>query len=423
VKHSTILRPAAACAAAVVLAACASSSSSSSSSGSGNTSGGPVTYGVLSCFTGRLASLGQAMLQGSQVAEAEINAAGGVLGRKVSLVTGDTSCDVADGVTATNQMLTKNVSGVIGPETQEINGVEPILDANHIVDEFQGGDTARDHQTDPYFFRDSPSDSQLGVAMSLYGHQQGYTKAVMLFYSDPAAQTFLKPVSQTFTKLGGTILKTIIVTPDQTSYLSQVREAIAAHPQVIFTQEDPPTAAVLFREFGQLGGGSIPWIGTDVTSGSDFLKAITYPVAHNVLTSIYGTSVTGTANSAFIGLFNQLFPSQKAAGPLANANYAYDAVISLALADDYAKTTNGTTVAHDMTKVTNPPGTACYTYASCLALLKAGTKINYEGASGDLDYNQYNNTFGPYGAFKATASGLEQQVTVMSAPALAAATP
>jgi len=422
VKHSTIIRSAATCAAAVVLAACASSGSSGSSGGS-STSGGPITYGVLSCFTGRLASLGQAMLQGSQVAVSEINSAGGVLGRKLQLTTGDTGCDVADGVTATNQMLTKNVSGVIGPETQEINGIEPILDANHIVDEFQGGDTARDHQSDPYFFRDSPSDSQLGVAMALYGHQQNYTKAVMLFYSDPAAQTFLKPVSDTFTKLGGTILKTIIVTPGQSSYLSQVREAIAAHPQVIFTQEDPPTAAVLFREFAQLGGGSIPWIGTDVTSGSDFLKAITYPVAHNVLTSVYGTSVTGAANTAFINLFNQTFPNQKAAGPLANANYAYDAVISLALADDYAKTTNGTTIAHDMTKVTNPPGTACYTYASCLALLKAGTKINYEGASGDLDYNQYNNTFGPYGAFKASTSGLEQQVTVMSAQALAAATP
>ena len=421
-KHSTIIRSAATCAAAVVLAACASSGSSGSSGG-GSTSGGPITYGVLSCFTGRLASLGQAMLQGSQVAVSEINSAGGVLGRKLQLTTGDTGCDVADGVTATNQMLTKNVSGVIGPETQEINGIEPILDANHIVDEFQGGDTARDHQSDPYFFRDSPSDSQLGVAMALYGHQQNYTKAVMLFYSDPAAQTFLKPVSDTFTKLGGTILKTIIVTPDQSSYLSQVREAIAAHPQVIFTQEDPPTAAVLFREFAQLGGGSIPWIGTDVTSGSDFLKAITYPVAHNVLTSVYGTSVTGAANTAFINLFNQTFPNQKAAGPLANANYAYDAVISLALADDYAKTTNGTTIAHDMTKVTNPPGTACYTYASCLALLKAGTKINYEGASGDLDYNPYNNTFGPYGAFKATAAGLEQQATVMSAQALAAATP
>jgi ABC-type branched-subunit amino acid transport system substrate-binding protein len=415
-KRLTISRTAGACAAAALLAACASSGGSSNSSG-------PVNYGVLSCFTGRLASLGQAMLQGAKVAQSEINSAGGVLGRKVQLVTGDTSCDVADGVTAVNQMLTKSISGVIGPETQEINGVEPILRANHIVDEFQGGDTARDHQTDPYFFRDSPSDSQLGVAMALYAHQQGYRRAVMLFYSDPAAQTFLKPVSTTFTKLGGTILKTIIVTPDQTTYLSQVRQAISAHPQVIFTQEDPPTAAVLFRQFKQLGGQSIPWIGTDVTSGSDYLKAIGYQTAHAHLISVFGTSISGAATSAFLSIFNKLFPSQKSVGPLANANYAYDAVISLALADVYAKTTKGTTVARDMTKVTNPPGTACFTYASCLKLLKAGTKINYEGASGSLDYNQYNNTFGPYGAFQATTSGVEKLIAVMSASALAAATP
>jgi len=404
----------------MLLAACASSSTGS---GTSNTASGPVTYGVLSCFTGRLASLGQAMIQGSKVAQSEINTAGGVLGQKVQLVTGDTGCDVADGITAVNQMLTKNPSGVIGPETQEINGVEPILDANHVVDEFQGGDTARDHQTDPFFFRDSPSDSQLGVAMALYAHNKGYKRAVMLFYSDPAAQTFLKPVSQTFTKLGGTILKTIIVTPDQTSYLSQVRAAIAVHPQVIFTQEDPPTAAVLFREFRQLGGQSIPWVGTDVTSGSDYLKAIGYATAHSVLTSVFGTSVTGTANSAFLSLFNQLYPSQKSVGPLANANYAYDAVISLALAEDYAKTLNGTTVAHDMTKVTNSPGTPCYTYSTCLKLIKEGKKINYNGASGDLNYNKYNNTFGPYGAFQSSLTGVEQQVYVMTAPQLAAVTP
>jgi ABC-type branched-subunit amino acid transport system substrate-binding protein len=291
------------------------------------------------------------------------------------------------------------------------------------VDEFQGGDTARDHQTDPFFFRDSPSDSQLGVAMALYAHNHGYQKAVMLFYSDPAAQTFLSPVSKTFTKLGGTILSTVIVTPDQTSYVSQVRQVIAAHPQVIFTQEDPPTAAVLFREFAQLGGASIPWVGTDVTSGSDYLKAIGLTTAHAHLTSVYGTSVTGQAATAFTNLFNKLYPSQQTAGPLANANYAYDAVISLALADDYAKTTDGTTVAHDMRAVTNSPGTMCYTYASCYALLKAGKKINYEGASGDLDYNQFNNTFGPYGAFVASATGTENQASVMTAQALAAATP
>jgi ABC-type branched-subunit amino acid transport system substrate-binding protein len=414
-----ISKTAGACAAGLLLAACASSSSSTGGGGAS----GPVTYGVLSCFTGRLASLGQAMIQGAKVAQSEINTAGGVLGKKITLVTGDTGCDVADGVTAANQMLTKHISGVIGPETQEINGVEPILDANKIVDEFQGGDTARDHQTDPLFFRDSPSDSQLGVAMALYAHLHHYTRAVMLFYSDPAAQTFLKPVSTTFTKLGGTILKTVIVPPDQTSYLSQVRSVIATHPQVIFTQEDPPTAAVLFREFKQLGGQNIPWIGTDVTSGSDYLKAIGYATAHAHLISVFGTSIGGTANSAFLGLFGKLYPSQKAAGPLANANYAYDAVISLALADSYAKTTAGMTVAHAMTKVTNPPGTQCYTYATCLRLVKAGTKINYQGASGNLDYNKFNNTFGPYGAFQSTPAGVEKLVYVMSPSALAAATP
>src|SRR5258707_5566402 len=326
-KRLTTSRTVRACAAAGLLAACASSGSSSNSSG-------PVNYGVLSCFTGRLASLGQAMLEGWKVAQSEINAAGGVLGRKVQLVTGDTSCDVADGVNAVNQMLTKSVSGVIGPETQEINGVEPILDNNHIVDEFQGGDTARDHQTDPYFFRDSPSDSQLGVAMALYAHTKGYKRAVMLFYSDPAAQTFLKPVSTTFTKLAGTILKTIIVTPDQTSYLSQVREAIAAHPQGIFTQDDPPTAAVLFREFKPLGGQSIPWAGTYVTTGSGYPKALGYPTARAHLTSVFGTSVTGAASGAFLRLFNQIYPRQQTVGPLANANYAYDPVISLALAEE-----------------------------------------------------------------------------------------
>ena len=109
--------------------------------------------------------------------------------------------------------------------------------------------------------------------------------------------------------------------------------------------------------------------------------------------------------------------------PLANANYAYDAVITLALAQDAAKTSDGTKVAATMKKVTNPPGTACYTYATCKQLLSAGKKINYEGASGSLDYNQYNNVFGPYGAFQVDLKGNEHQVALLSAAALGKATP
>ena len=405
--------------AVVVLAGCGSSSSNSAAAGGGGGSG-PGNYGVLSCFSGRLASLGQAMLQGSQVAKKAIDAAGGVMGHKVSLSQEDTQCDLADAVPATQKLLSSNVTGVIGPETQEIAAVEPILKNSKIVDEFQGGGTSYDHQTDPFVFRDSPSDSQLGVAMALYAYQHGYRRAAMLFYTDIAAQTLIKPIITTFQKLGGTILTTVNVAPGQTSYVPEVQKVLATKPDVIFTQTDAPTAAVLYRDLKQTNNLAIPLVGTDVTGASEYLKAVTFPVANAHLTSVYGTSVSGKADVEFTHQFNAMFPGQQ---PLANANYAYDAVISLALAQEAAKSSDGTKVAAAMKKVTNPPGTACFAFATCKKLVDAGTKINYEGASGSLDYNQYNNVFGPYGSWRVDLKGNEQQVQLLSAAALAKATP
>jgi ABC-type branched-subunit amino acid transport system substrate-binding protein len=343
-----------------------------------------------------------------------------VMGHKVSLTQEDTQCDLADAVPATQQLLSKGVSGVIGPETQEIAAVEPILKNTKIVDEFQGGGTSYDHQTDPFVFRDSPSDSQLGVAMALYAHQHGYRRAAMLFYTDIAAQTLIKPIITTFQKLGGTVSTTVNVAPGQTSYVPEIQKVLATKPDVIFTQTDAPTAAVLYRDLKQTNNLAIPLVGTDVTGASEYLKAVTFPVANAHLVSVYGTSVSGKASEEFTKQFNASFPGQQ---PLANANYAYDAVVSLALAQEAAKSSDGTKVAAAMKKVTNPPGTACFAFATCKKLLAAGTKINYEGASGSLDYNQYHNVFGPYGAWRVDLKGNEQQVHLLSAAALAKATP
>ena len=407
-----------ACSLALVLVLAACGGSTTTTSGGG----GPVTMGVLSCFTGTLASLGQAMLQGAQVAQKAINDAGGILGRQLNLAHADTQCDEADSVPALRQLLaTQNVVGIIGPETQEISADAPIITAAKIPDEFQGGSTLFDHNTNTYLWRDSPSDSQLGVAMALYAHKKGYQKAALLFYSDIAAQTFAAPITATWQKLGHQIVSNVTVAPDQTSYRTQVQQIINTHPDVIFTQTDAATAAVLFQNFKELNNLAIPFVGTDVTGVDEYLKAVTYAAANAHLTSVYGTSVTGQAADAF----NQVFAAQfgSTAQPLANANYAYDAVISLALAVDKANSTSGTAINAQVNQVTNSPGTQCYTYKDCLALLKAGTKINYEGASGDLNYNQYNNVFGPYGAFQVNLSGQEQQVMLLSAADLAAASP
>ena len=401
-----------------VLAACGGGGTTSNGGGSS----GPVTMGVLSCFTGTLASLGQAMLQGAQVAQKAINDAGGILGRQLNIAHADTQCDEADSVPALRQLLaTQDLVGIIGPETQEINADAPIITAAKIPDEFQGGSTLFDHNTNTWLWRDSPSDSQLGVAMALYAHKKGYQNAALLFYSDIAAQTFAAPITATWQKLGHKIVSNVTVAPDQTSYRTQVQQIINTHPDVIFTQTDAATAAVLFQNFKELDNLAIPFVGTDVTGVDEYLKAVTYPVAHAHLTSVYGTSVTGQATDAFNSVFAAQFGST--AQPLANANYAYDAVISLALAVDKAGSTSGTAINAVLGSMSSPPGTQCYTYKDCLSLVKAGTKINYDGASGDLNYNQYHNVFGPYGAFQVNLSGQEQQVMLLSAADLAAATP
>lgn len=410
---------------ALLLAACGSSTSSG---GSGSTtiktnSAGHVGYGVLSCFTGTLASLGQAMLQGSQVAQKVINDAGGVLGKQLDLTHADTQCDEADAVPAVRKLLaTDNVTGIIGPETQEIAAVSPIVSAAKVPTEFQGGSTDFDKNSNKYLWRDSPSDSQLGVAMAVYGQKKGFKKAALLFYSDIAAQTFAKPITATWQKLGNTIVSNVTVAPDQTSYRTQVQSIIDSKPDVIFTQTDAATAAVIFQNFKELNNLAIPIVGTDITGGDDYLKAITYPVAHDHLISVYGTNATGAAADNFA----KAFAAQNGASaqPLANANYGYDAVISLALAMDKAGTTDGPAVINAMKQVTNPPGSACDTYADCLRGIKAGTKIKVDGASGDLVYNDFNNVFGPYGAFQADAgTGAEAQLQLLSASDLAAATP
>jgi ABC-type branched-subunit amino acid transport system substrate-binding protein len=399
-----------------------SSASSGGGGGITTTSGNQVGLGVLSCFTGTLASLGEAMLQGSQVGMKAINDGGGVLGHKVTLFHADTQCDEADSVPALRQLLAAdNVVGIIGPETQEIAADAPILTQAKMPDEFQGGSTLFDHNTNQYLWRDSPSDSQLGVAMALYAKRAGYKNAALLFYSDIAAQTFIQPITATWKKLGGQIVSNVTVAPDQTSYRSQVQQVISTHPDVIFTQTDAATAAVLYQNFQELDNLAIPFVGTDVTGGDEYLKAVTYPVAHDHLISVYGTNATGQGADTFTKLFTAQFGSSTQ--PLANANYAYDAVVSLALAIDKAGTTSGPSVIKAMTQVTNPPGTQCYGYSDCYSALKAGKKINFEGASGDLNYNKHNNVFGPYGAFRVDASGTEQQVGLLSAPDLAKATP
>jgi len=265
-----------------------------------------------------------------------------------------------------------------------------------------------------YVWRSSPSDNLLGVAMAYYANSKGYTKAALVFGSNESAQTLKAPVVDAFKRHGGTIVADISLVPDQSSYRSEIEQLYAANPQVVFTQVDAQTGATLFSEIKELKGLALPFIGTDVTASSDFIKAITPAVAQKVLTSLQGTSTGGPATSEF----TQLYQAKFNATPVELADYGYDGMNVLALAVDAAGSLNGDAVSAKMKTVADPPGTTVYDYKTGSTDMKAGTKINYDGASGPMDFNDHNNVTGGFDAVVSDASGNIKTVLTVTAQQL-----
>ncbi|MDQ2828321.1 MAG: ABC transporter substrate-binding protein [Chloroflexota bacterium] len=379
-----------------------------------------INIAVIGPLTGSYAALGTAQLEGGRAAEAAINAAGGILGRPLNLVSADTVGDPADAVPALNKVL--NIDHVValnGPQNVDLFGLIPIIDRDHIPTMDQGGSAILDHNKDKYIWRPSPSDSQEGVAMALYALSKGYKTAALMFSTEESAQTLKLPVMREFVKKGGHIVADVNISPDQSSYRSEALRVVNAHPQVIFSQVESKTAGPLFASFQELNNLAIPFIGSDLTAGSDVLQAVTPAVAHRSLTSVEGSNALGGGGATFLQYYARLYKHQ----PLSGANYGYDATIALALAIDKAHSTNGDAIVAALPQVSNPPGTAVTTYAAGLQALKAGKKINYEGAGGPMDFDKYHNVYGPFQAVQATADGKSfRVVATISAAALKAAT-
>ncbi|HYH21040.1 MAG TPA: branched-chain amino acid ABC transporter substrate-binding protein [Azospirillum sp.] len=74
----------------------------------------PITVGLAGPLTGSSAAIGAQMLNGTRQAVADINAAGGLLGRPLELRTEDDVCDPGQAVAVANRLAAANVAVVIG---------------------------------------------------------------------------------------------------------------------------------------------------------------------------------------------------------------------------------------------------------------------------------------------------------------------
>lgn len=353
----------------------------------------PIVIGGMFPFTGSKSLLSNWGTHGVKVGIYEVNHGGGVLGHKLVSSYVDDAADSVDALPAFRKLMLSHPTVVIGPFSPTIEAVINQFKPNDVADFMVGGLTTLDNMNYPFVFRTSSSDSNEAIAMAYYAISKGLKTASLIFDNSDNSQGFVAPLEAAFKALGGTIQQNITLVPGQSSYSTELTQAFAGNPQVIFDSMDSQTAATLFSDGQQLGYMNVPWIGDDLQSAPQGAYAKAFgPTAPTELTAALPASPS-TADNAYNHFLADYQSVWRTTSILPTTFNEYDSIVISALAMTYAKSTNPKVWVKDVTKVSNPPGVVCGTYKSCLALLKKHKKINYNGAAGNDDFNKYHNVF------------------------------
>ena len=388
-----------------------------------------LTVAAFNPFTGQDAPFGPEALAGCQAAAAAINAAGGVLTRKVSCTGVDTHGDPADGVSSGAEMLatTPNMLGVLGPSSDEGDESAPLLNAARVPMFADTGASSFDHNKMPYFWRMVAADDVRSYAMALYAHRKGYLRAAAVFGSDVGSQAGVPALLRGYKELGGQMVLNQKLTLGQSSYQREVQQLIAARPQVIFTETSAQTNATYLAELQQQGH-LIPVIGTDVTIQPQWFTAMAGSIGKPAVSQYFvAEQPYAPPSGAGWQVFHKNLlasatvpkPAQWSADSYTMTDY--DSVVVMALAATAVNSTNPAVWNAAIPAVTTPSRVAVtvHTYADGVAALKAHKKIDYVGAAGVIDFNKWHNSSGGFEIGAYQQNGDLSPVSLITAAQLA----
>jgi len=262
--------------------------------------------------------------------------------------------------------------------------------------------------------------------MAVYAYRKGYRRGAAVFGNDLSSQGNVPNLLSAFKKLGGQIVLNQQLALDQSSYRSEVEAAIAAKPDVIFTEADPQTDAAVLSQLQQLGK-LIPVVGTQPTVQPPWATAVSGAIGADNLAQIFAGAqpyapASGPAydaeNTELLASASDIDnPSQWSGDPYTETDY--DAVIMMALAMLEAKTPDPTFYNQYISQVVAPGGTEVHSYAEGMAAIAAGKKITYVGAGGAISLDKYHNSSGAFEIVGYAADGSNPQLSVVSAADIA----
>jgi branched-chain amino acid transport system substrate-binding protein len=377
--------------AGLVLTACGGDDDASTEtpSDSGTTSAaagkgdGTLKIGTLLPQTGSLAVLGPPEFAGVDLAIKDINDAGGVNGTQVEKVdsdSGDTSTDTAS--QSTDRLLSNNVDAIIGAASSSVSlsvidkivgsGVVQVSPAN-TSDEF----TTYDDKG--LYFRTAPPDVLQGRVLGDLILADGNASVGIMALQDSYGTGLADNATKSIEAGGGQVVETVVYDPKAASFSTEVGKMKAADPEAIAVIAFDETKKIVPELVKQGIGPDTKKIyfvdGNLANYDKDFDQG--------TLEGVKGTLPGVVADDSFKTRLEEVAPGLD---EFAYAAESYDATILVALAAQAAGDDSGESIASKMQDV-SAGGTACTSFADCLALLEDGEDIDYNGVSGPVEFN------------------------------------
>ncbi len=349
-----------------------------------------LVLGTMLPATGDLAFLGPPEFAGVEMALAEIDAAGGVLGAPITYIegdSGDTTTDIAS--QTVDSQLAQGVNAIIGAASSGVSlTVIDKITSNGVV-QFSPANTAPILTTYPdngLYFRNSPSDVLQGAVLAGAAIDAGFTNIAVIARQDPYGEGLAAATVKDFTAAGGTVVggKELLYDPAAPSFEAEVAQIKAGAPEAV--------VVIGFEE-------SVKLVQEMIKQGVGPKDVQMYLVDGNLSTTAFadfpkgtmkGTIGTVPSGSMDMTTFNERLAAFDPA--LTDYSYgpqSYDATMVIALAAHSAGCADGVAIAAALADVAGNGGEECSTYADCIALLDAGTDIDYMGVTGGVDFNEF----------------------------------
>jgi ABC-type branched-subunit amino acid transport system substrate-binding protein len=358
-----------------------------------------LNLGYLLPETGDLATLGVPQIEAVELAVEDINEAGGVLGSDVTLESGDEAGEGPVAREETARLINAGVDAIVGAAASGMS--QEVIDLTHDNEIVQcsASNTSpafTDQDNNAYYFRTVPPDEAVApiIARDVIG--EGYSNVAVLSRADDY----------------GVALADLVI--------GELEEQVDVAVDESYNPDDPDFAA-LVTEVDNAGADAVIVIGFDEAHDL-FRQLVEGGVDPNAMwggdglfgpqleeqvgTEIEGLRVIGASGGAE---FNERLNERMGEADQGNVIYggqAYDCAIVIALAAIAADSADPADFNDEVENVTQD-GTECTSFQECVELLENGEDIDYVGASGPLNLDRPDPTFGRYAIGEFQGGNLE----------------